>query len=93
MAFETQEVSPNSSISNNDLNIRKLQKENEEFFKTIEKLVEEKHSLNDKVFELEQEIKRLTQRKEVVEPCTSCEKLVHEVNSLNDKVSKLQNES
>lgn len=52
MAIGTNEVSPNSRISNNNLDIHKLQKDNEEltkfnenFTKTFEKLIKEKCSL------------------------------------------------
>ncbi|GJR15160.1 retrovirus-related pol polyprotein from transposon TNT 1-94 [Tanacetum coccineum] len=55
MAIDSQEVQPKPSISNNDLDITDLQKENEEllrcnkdFTKTFEKLSKEKRSLESK---------------------------------------------
>ena len=103
---EKLEVPLNSSSSNN-LDIIKLQKENEElvkfnddFRKTFEKVIKEKRFLeqehvksNERIHELEREVKTLKHCKEVVEPCKRCEILTLEVNSLNDKVSKLQKES
>ncbi|GKB06775.1 hypothetical protein Tco_0835008 [Tanacetum coccineum] len=73
-----QEVQPKQSISNNDLDIIDLQKENKEllrfnkhFSKTNEKLLLEKHALKkehsklfSKVNELELELRKLTKSKE-----------------------------
>ncbi|GJU34462.1 DUF4219 domain-containing protein [Tanacetum coccineum] len=83
MAINSQEVVSKPSSSNIDLNIIDLQKENEEllkfnkdFTKTFEKLLKEKRSLENensklssKISDLEIEVKRLANDKEVVEPC------------------------
>ncbi|GKB91286.1 hypothetical protein Tco_0963558 [Tanacetum coccineum] len=87
MAVDSQEVQPKPSISNNDLDIVELQKENEEllrfnkdFTKTFEKLLKEKRSLESekskllsKINDLEFEVKKLANDKEVVEPCEKCD--------------------
>ncbi|GKE19614.1 hypothetical protein Tco_1427191, partial [Tanacetum coccineum] len=73
MAIGSQEVQPNPSISNNDLDIIDLQKENEkllrfnkDFAKPFEKLLKEKRSLENenskllsKINDLEFEVKKL----------------------------------
>ncbi|GKA17468.1 hypothetical protein Tco_0697305 [Tanacetum coccineum] len=96
MAIDSQEVVSKPSISNYDLDIIDLQKENEEllkfnkdFTKTFEKLLKEKHSLENenskhssKINDLEIEVKKLANDKEVVEPCKKCEVLTKEVDSL-----------
>ena len=106
MAQEKLEVSQNPSITNN-LDTSSLQKENEnlvkfdkDFRKTFEKIFNEKLiieqervKLNERVYELEREVKKLNHDKEVIEPCKKCESLTLKVDSLNDKVSKLQKES
>ncbi|GJX54372.1 hypothetical protein Tco_0282741 [Tanacetum coccineum] len=82
MAIGSQEVQPNPFISNNDLDIIDLQKKNEklfrfnkEFAKPFEKLLKEKRSLENenskllsKINDLEFEVKKLENDKEVVEP-------------------------
>ncbi|GJV49853.1 retrovirus-related pol polyprotein from transposon TNT 1-94 [Tanacetum coccineum] len=76
-----------------DLNILDLQKENEEllkfnkdFTKNFEKLLNEKCSLKSKnlkllskINDLELEVKKLVNDKEVVEPCKTCDVLSKEV--------------
>ncbi|GJX00233.1 hypothetical protein Tco_0184146 [Tanacetum coccineum] len=107
MAFESQEVVSKPSSSNSDLNIIDLQKENEEllkfnreFTKTFEKLLKEKRALEDKnsklsskINDLELEVKKLVNNKEVVEPCQKCVELTQKVDSLKSNVSKLHDES
>ncbi|GJZ88536.1 hypothetical protein Tco_0660318 [Tanacetum coccineum] len=107
MAIDSQEVVSKPSSSNIDLNIIKLQKENEEllkfnkdFTKTFEKLLKEKCSLENKnsklsskINDLEIEVKKLANDKEVIEPCKSCDALTKEVDSLKCNVSKLQDEA
>ncbi|GJT50368.1 hypothetical protein Tco_0976525 [Tanacetum coccineum] len=79
MAVDSQEVQPKPSISNNDLDIIELQKENEK--------------LLSKINELELEEKKLTKSKEVIELCQKCELLTQEVDSLKCNVSKLQDKA
>ncbi|GJS51782.1 hypothetical protein Tco_0625144 [Tanacetum coccineum] len=89
----SQEVQPNPSISNNDLDIVDLQKENEEllkfslnFSRAYEKLLQEKRALEkehsklfSKVNELELEVKKLVRTKEFIEPCQKCVELTQKV--------------
>ncbi|GKB19741.1 zf-CCHC domain-containing protein [Tanacetum coccineum] len=107
MAIDSQEVVSKPSSLNNDLNIIDLQKESEEllkfnkdFTKTFEKLLKEKRTLEDKnskllskINDLEFEVKKLVNDKEVVKPCQKCVELTQEVDSLKNNVSKLQNEA
>ncbi|GJT09966.1 integrase, catalytic region, zinc finger, CCHC-type containing protein [Tanacetum coccineum] len=107
MAIDSEEAVSKPYISNNDLNIVDLQKENEEllkfnkdFTKTFEKLLKEKCTLEDKnsnflskINDLEFEVKKLVNDKEVIKPCQKCVELTQEVNSLNSNVSELQNEA
>ncbi|GJY22866.1 hypothetical protein Tco_0396524, partial [Tanacetum coccineum] len=107
MEIDSQEVVSKPSSSNNDLNIIDLQKDNEEllrfnkdFTKTFEKLLKEKRSLENenlkllsKINDLEFEVKKLVNDKEVVEPCQKYVELTQEVDSLKSNVSKLQNEA
>ncbi|GKA98081.1 zf-CCHC domain-containing protein [Tanacetum coccineum] len=107
MAIDSQEVVSKPYSSNYDLNIIDLQKENEEllrfnkdFTKTFEKLLKEKLSLENensklssKINDLEIEIKKLANDKEVVEPCKKCELLIKEVDSLKCNTSRLQDEA
>ncbi|GKD78824.1 zf-CCHC domain-containing protein [Tanacetum coccineum] len=107
MAIDSQEVQTKPSISNNDLDIIELQKENEkllkfnkDFAKTFEKLLNEKCSLENKnskllskINDLEFEVKKLAHNKEVVEPCKNYDVLTKEVDSLKCNVSKLQYEA
>ncbi|GJZ02476.1 hypothetical protein Tco_0520437 [Tanacetum coccineum] len=107
MAIETQEVHPKPSISNNNLEFIEMKKENEkllrfnnDFAKTFAKLLKEKCFLENeqlellnKINDLEFEVKKLTNNKEVVEPCQICDVLTQEVNSLKSNVSKLQDEA
>ncbi|GJT68419.1 retrotransposon protein [Tanacetum coccineum] len=79
MAIESQEVVSKPSSYNIDLNIIDLQKENEE--------------LLNKINDLEIEVKKLANDKEVVEPCKTCDVLTKEVNSLKCNVSRLQDEA
>ncbi|GJT66991.1 hypothetical protein Tco_1018471 [Tanacetum coccineum] len=88
-------------------NIKTTQHENEEllrfnedFTKTFEKLLKEKRTLKDKnsklsskINDLEMEVKKLANDKEVIEPCKKCEVLIKEVDSLECNVSKLQDEA
>ncbi|GJS52220.1 retrotransposon protein [Tanacetum coccineum] len=104
MAIDSQEVVSKPSSSNYDLNIINLQKENKEllefnkdFTKTLEKLLKEKCSLENenlklssKINDLEIEVKKLENDKEVIEPCKTYDVLTKEVDSLNCDVSKLQ---
>ncbi|GKD75569.1 hypothetical protein Tco_1333851, partial [Tanacetum coccineum] len=83
MAIDSQEIVSKSSSSNINLNIIDLQKDNEEllrfnkdFAKTFEILLNEKHSLesknsklSSKINDLEIEVKKLANDKEVVKPC------------------------
>ncbi|GJX78296.1 hypothetical protein Tco_0325107 [Tanacetum coccineum] len=107
MEIDSQEVQPKPSITNKNLDIIDLQKENEEllrfnkdFTKTFEKLLNEKRSLKSekskllsKINDLEFEVKKLVNDKEVVEPCKKCDVLTQEVDSLKCNVSKLQDEA
>ncbi|GJU28761.1 hypothetical protein Tco_1167382 [Tanacetum coccineum] len=95
------------STSNNDINVIELQKENKEllrfnkeFTKTSEKLLNEKRSLESenskflsKINDLEFEVKKIVNDKEVVEPCKKCEVLTKEVDSLKCDISRLQDEA
>ncbi|GKD70254.1 hypothetical protein Tco_1324344 [Tanacetum coccineum] len=106
MAINSQEVVSKPSTSNYDLNIIDLQKENEEllrfnkdFAKTFQKLLNEKCSLESKnskflskIIDLDFEVKKLVDDKEVVKPFQMCVELTQEVDSLKSNVSKLQNE-
>lgn len=103
MAQEKFEVSLNSSSSNN-LDLQKdneeLVKFNDDFRKTLERVLKEKRLLElenvkskERVCELESKMKILKRCKDMVEPCKSCEALTLEVNSLNGKVLELQKES
>ncbi|GKC14017.1 hypothetical protein Tco_1010799 [Tanacetum coccineum] len=107
MEIDSQEVVSKPSSPNNDLNIVDLQKENEQllkfnkdFTKTFEKLLKEKHTLEDnnsklsnKINDLQIEVKKLANDKEVIEPCKKCKVVTKEVDSLKCNVSKLQNEA
>nr|GEV19927.1 hypothetical protein [Tanacetum cinerariifolium] len=107
MEIGSQEVQPNPSISNNDLDIVDLQKENGEllkfsqyFSKTYEKLLQEKCALEkehsklfSKVNELKLEVKKLARSTEVVEPCKKYDVLAKEVDSSKRNVSRLQDEA
>ncbi|GJR50699.1 hypothetical protein Tco_1401220 [Tanacetum coccineum] len=107
MAIDSQEVVSKPSNSNYDLNNIDLQKENEEllrfnknFNKSFEKLLKEKRSLKNKnskllskINDIEIEVKKLINDKEVVEPCKECEVLTKEVDFLKCTVSKLQDEA
>ncbi|GJS03112.1 hypothetical protein Tco_0319620 [Tanacetum coccineum] len=99
MAVDSQEVVSKPSSSNYDLNIIDLLKENEVFLKfnkyfskTFEKrsLENENSKLSSKINDLEIEVKKLANVKEVVEPCQKCVELTQEVDSLKNNVSKLQ---
>nr|GEV78683.1 hypothetical protein [Tanacetum cinerariifolium] len=106
VAIDSQEVVSKPCSYNIDLNIIELPKENEkllkfskDFTKTLEKLLKEKHALEDKnsklsskINDLEIEVKKLV-NKEVVEPCLKCVELTQEVESLTSNVSKIQNEA
>ncbi|GJX66252.1 hypothetical protein Tco_0300595 [Tanacetum coccineum] len=92
------------SSSNYDLNYIDLQKENEELLKFnkdfTKKLLKEKCSLENensklscKINDLELEVKKLVNNKEVVEPCQKCVELTQKVDSLKGNVSKLQDEA
>ncbi|GKA45743.1 hypothetical protein Tco_0738539 [Tanacetum coccineum] len=84
-----EDVQTKPSISNNDLDIINLRKENEkilrfnkDFTKTFEKLLKEKRSLESeklkllsKINDLEIEVKKLINDKEEVEPCKKYEVL------------------
>ncbi|GKA09408.1 zf-CCHC domain-containing protein [Tanacetum coccineum] len=72
---------------------------NKDFTKKFEKLPKEKHylenensKLSSKIYDLEIEVKKDANDKEVVEPCKKCVKLTQEVDSLKCNVSKLQDE-
>ncbi|GJV11591.1 hypothetical protein Tco_1353132 [Tanacetum coccineum] len=78
MEIDSQEVQTKTSISNNDLDVMDLQKENEELLR-----------IND----LEFEVKKLVNDKEMVEHCKKCDIPTQEVDSLKCNVSKLQNEA
>ncbi|GJZ97589.1 retrovirus-related pol polyprotein from transposon TNT 1-94 [Tanacetum coccineum] len=107
IALGTNEVQPKPPISNNDLNIVDLQKENEEllkfskyFSKTYEKLLQEKYALEkehsklcSKVNELELEVRKLARSKEAIKPYQKCVELTQKVDSLKSNVSKLQDEA
>ena len=78
----------------------KLVKFNNDFRKTYENILKEKRILeqehvkfNERIYELEREVKILKHHKEVIKPCKRCEELTLEVTFLNDKVSKLETES
>ncbi|GJX28269.1 DUF4219 domain-containing protein [Tanacetum coccineum] len=106
MVIDSKDVASKPSSFNIDLNIIDLQKENDEllkfnkdFTKTFEKLLKEKHALEDKnsklsskINDLETEEKKLI-NKEVVELYQKCVELTQEVDSLISNVSKLQNEA
>ncbi|GJZ92738.1 hypothetical protein Tco_0664803 [Tanacetum coccineum] len=79
MVIDSQEIVSKPSSSNIDLNIIDLQKENEE--------------LLNKINDLEIEVKKLSNGKEVVESCKTCDELTKEVDSLKCNVSKLQDEA
>ncbi|GJS27681.1 hypothetical protein Tco_0488301 [Tanacetum coccineum] len=75
-------------------------KSQEDFAKTFEKLLNEKHSLESenskllrKINDLETDVKKLTKNQEVVEPCKNCDVLTQEVDSLKCSISKLQDEA
>ncbi|GKB66449.1 zf-CCHC domain-containing protein [Tanacetum coccineum] len=68
MAINSQDVESKPSSSNNDLDIINLQKENEE--------------LLSKINDLEIEVKKLANDKEVVEPCKTCDVLTKEVTDI-----------
>ncbi|GJT45378.1 zf-CCHC domain-containing protein [Tanacetum coccineum] len=106
MAIDSQEVVSKPSSSNYDLNIIDLQKEKgtlgltSDFTKTFEKLLKEKPSLENensklssKINDLEIEVKKLENDKEVFEPCKKCELLTKEVDSLKCNTSRLQDEA
>nr|GEX30429.1 hypothetical protein [Tanacetum cinerariifolium] len=107
MAIDSQEVVSKPSSFNHDLNIIDLQKENEkllwfnkDFAKTFEKLLNENFSLKSKnskllskTNDLEFEVKKLVNDKEVVEPCQTYAELTQEVDSLKCNVSRLQDET
>ncbi|GJV53304.1 hypothetical protein Tco_1449045 [Tanacetum coccineum] len=96
MAIDSQEVQPKPSFSINNLDFIDLKNENEEllkfnkdFFKTYEKLLQEKcalekeHSkLTSKVNELKLEVKKLIKSKELIEPCKKCDVFTKEVGAL-----------
>ncbi|GJZ94936.1 integrase, catalytic region, zinc finger, CCHC-type containing protein [Tanacetum coccineum] len=79
------------------------QEENEEllkFNKDLLKLLKEKRSLENenskllsKINDLEIEVKKLANDKEVIEPCKTCDVLTKEVDSLKCIVSKLHDEA
>ncbi|GJS49898.1 hypothetical protein Tco_0600019 [Tanacetum coccineum] len=87
IAIESQEVHLKHSTSNNNVDLHELLKENEEllkfnndFAKTFEKLLKEKRSLEseqskllNKINDLIFEVKKLTNSKEVIEPCQKCD--------------------
>ncbi|GKD54391.1 hypothetical protein Tco_1287778 [Tanacetum coccineum] len=77
-----------------------LLKFNKDFAKTFEKPLNEKRSLENensklssKINDLEIEVKKLANDKEVIEPCKTCDVLTKEVDSLKCNVSKLQNKA
>ncbi|GKC07940.1 hypothetical protein Tco_0999550 [Tanacetum coccineum] len=94
MGIDSQEVQPKPSTSNNNLDNIELQKENQEllkfnqdFTKTFEKLLKEKCSLKSekskllsKINDLEFEVKKLLNDKEVIETCIKCDVLTQEVD-------------
>nr|GEW24071.1 hypothetical protein [Tanacetum cinerariifolium] len=70
------------------------------FNKDLLKHLKEKHSLESeksklvsKINDLEIEVKKLVNNKEVVEPCRKCKVLTKEVDSLKYNASKLQDEA
>ncbi|GJW31031.1 hypothetical protein Tco_0047906 [Tanacetum coccineum] len=87
IAIESQEVHLKPFTSNNNIDLHELLKENEEllkfnndFAKTFEKLLKEKRSLEseqskllNKINDLIFEVKKLTNSKEVIEPCQKCD--------------------
>ncbi|GKA83063.1 zinc finger, CCHC-type containing protein [Tanacetum coccineum] len=79
MAIDSQGVVSKPSSSNNELIIIDLKKENEK--------------LLNKINDLEIEVKKLANDKEVVEPCKTCDVLTKEVDSLKYSVSKPQDEA
>ncbi|GJZ75189.1 hypothetical protein Tco_0639654 [Tanacetum coccineum] len=79
MAIDSQKVVSKPSGFNYHLNYIDLQKENEELL----------NKLND----LETEVKKLENNKEVVEPCNTCDVLTKEADSLKCNVSKLQDKA
>ncbi|GJY49008.1 kinase-like domain, phloem protein 2-like protein [Tanacetum coccineum] len=104
MAIDSQEVVSKPSSSNINLNYIDIQKENEEllkfnkdFAKTFEKILIEKRSLekensklSSKINDLEIEVEKLVNNKEVIEPCQKCVELIQKADSLKCNVSKLQ---
>ncbi|GJY37321.1 retrovirus-related pol polyprotein from transposon TNT 1-94, partial [Tanacetum coccineum] len=77
-----------------------LLKFNKDFTKTFEKILKEKRVLEDKksklsskINDLEIEVKKIFNDKEVVEPCQKCVELTQEVDSLKRNVSKLQDKA
>ncbi|GKA31286.1 hypothetical protein Tco_0717591, partial [Tanacetum coccineum] len=104
MSIDSQDVVFKPSSSNYDLNIIDLQKENVEllrfnkdFTKTFEKLLKEKCTLEDKnsklsikINDLEIEMKKLVNDKEVVEPCQKYVELTQEVCLKCDLLSDYQ---
>ncbi|GJT13661.1 protein CHUP1, chloroplastic [Tanacetum coccineum] len=107
MAIDSQEIVSKPSSYNYDLNIIDLQKENEkllklkkDFAKTFKKLLNEERSLKNensklssKINDLEIDVKKLANDKEVVQPCKKCEVLTKEVDSLKCNISRLQDEA
>ncbi|GJW92446.1 protein CHUP1, chloroplastic, partial [Tanacetum coccineum] len=107
MVIDSQYVQPKLSTSNNKIDLFDFQKENEElirfnkdFTKTFTKLLNETRSLKSekskllsKINDLEFEVKKLKNIKEVVEPCKKCDVLIQEVDSLKCSVSKFQDEA
>ncbi|GJW71359.1 hypothetical protein Tco_0128276 [Tanacetum coccineum] len=79
MAIDSQKIVSKPSSSNYDLNIIDLPKENEE--------------LLSKINDLEIEVKKLANDKEVIEPCKKYEVLTKEVDSLKCNFSKLPDEA
>ncbi|GJV47237.1 integrase, catalytic region, zinc finger, CCHC-type containing protein [Tanacetum coccineum] len=73
---------------------------NKDFTKTFEKLLIEKRALEDKnsklsskINDLEIEVKKIVNNKEMVEHCQKCVELTQEVDSLTSNVFKLQSEA
>ncbi|GJV03594.1 hypothetical protein Tco_1337163 [Tanacetum coccineum] len=107
MAIDSQEVQPKSSTSNNSwmylsckrrmrnsLGLTKiLLKKIEKLFKEKRSLENEKSKLLSKINDLEIEVKKLANDKEVVEPCEKCDVLAQEVDSLKCNISRLQDEA
>ncbi|GJW29458.1 zf-CCHC domain-containing protein, partial [Tanacetum coccineum] len=107
MAIDSQEVVSKASNSSIDLNIIDLQKKNEKLLKfnkdfdeTFKKLLKEKRSLkkensklSSKINDLEIEVEKLVNDKEVIEPCQKCVELTQKVDYLKCNISKLQDEA